>query len=174
MPILQTKYKVSCFYHEISTTMVNKVTLMGHLGKDPVVRRTESGIPVATFSMATSERYKDKEGNVQDKTEWHNIVIWRGLAEVAEKYLKKGSLVYIEGKLSTRSYQAQDGTTKYITEIVVDEMKMLNRPEGGGGNHVPPPTEAPMAKDKSYSGNTTSNAPVNDAPPYVEDDDLPF
>lgn len=142
---------------------------MGHLGKDPIVRRTESGVPVATFSIATGERYKDKEGNVQEKTEWHNIVIWRGLAEVAEKYLKKGSLVYLEGKLQTRSYQAQDGTTRYTTEIVVDEMKMLNRPEGGGGNHVPPPTEPPMAKDKSY-GNTTAN----DTPPYVEDDDLPF
>jgi single-strand DNA-binding protein len=153
--------------------MVNKVTLMGHLGKDPIVRRTESGVPVATFSIATNERYKDKEGNVQDKTEWHNIVIWRGLAEVAEKYLKKGSLVYLEGKLQTRSYQAQDGTTRYATEVVVDEMKMLNRPEGGGGNHVPPPTEPPMAKDKSY-GNTTGNTPMNDAPPYVEDDDLPF
>jgi single-strand DNA-binding protein len=148
--------------------MVNKVTLLGHLGKDPIVRRTEAGVPVATFSIATNETYKDKEGNKQDKTEWHNIVIWRGLAEVAEKYLKKGSLVYLEGKLQARTYQDQSGGTRYITEIVVEEMKMLNKPEGFGANHVPPPTEPP-AKKESW----VKDAVYADVTP-AEDDDLPF
>lgn len=153
--------------------MVNKVTLLGHLGKDPLVRRTEAGVPVATFSVATNETYRDKNGNKQDKTEWHNVVIWRGLAEVAEKYLKKGSLVYLEGKLTTRSYQAQDGTTRYTTEVVVDEMKMLNKPEGGGGgNHVPPPTDPPPFGQKNVVDTTFTE--VKDVPPTPEDDDLPF
>lgn len=104
---------------------VNKVILVGHLGKDPEVRHLESGAAVANFSMATTESYKDKNGNRQDQTEWHNIVLWRGLAEVAEKYLKKGNLVYIEGKLKTRSWQDKEGATRYTTEIVGDNMTML-------------------------------------------------
>lgn len=104
--------------------MVNKVILLGNLGKDPVVKQLENGIAVATFSLATSERFKDKEGNVQEKTEWHNIVLWRGLAEVAEKYLHKGDKVYIEGKITTRSYE-QDGVKKYLTEIVAETMKLI-------------------------------------------------
>ena len=91
---------------------LNKVMLIGNLGKDPEVRALESGVPVATFSLATSESYKDKEGNRQTATEWHNIVVWRGLAEVAEKYLKKGSQIYVEGKLKTRNWQDKDGNTR--------------------------------------------------------------
>jgi single-strand DNA-binding protein len=150
--------------------MVNKVILLGNLGKDPVVRRLENGVAVATFSLATSERYKDKEGNLQEKTEWHNIVLWRGLADVAEKYLHKGDKVYIEGKITTRSYE-QDGVKKYLTEIVADTMNMLT-PKGGSGsgsNYPPPPTEEPAYAIK----NTSMSKVAEDAPP-PESDDLPF
>ncbi len=113
---------------------VNKVILVGRLGKDPELRYTPSGVPVATFSLATSEHYKDRDGNKQEKTEWHNIVVWRGLAEVCSKYLSKGKQVYLEGKIATRSYDDSDGNKRYITEIVVDQMQMLgSREEGQGG-----------------------------------------
>ena len=96
---------------------VNKAILIGHLGKDPEIRNFESGATLATFSMATTESYKDKTtGEKKEITEWHNIVLWRGLAEIAAKYLHKGDMVYIEGKIRTRSYE-KDGVTKYITEI---------------------------------------------------------
>lgn len=152
--------------------MVNKVILLGNLGKDPVVRRLENGTPVATFSLATSERYKDKEGNAQEKTEWHNIVLWRGLAEVAEKYLHKGDKIYVEGKLTTRSYE-QEGVKKYLTEIVGETMTMLSsKPAGGGGSNLPPP---PMEEPVYVKNNTTSNKSVaEDVPPAPETDDLPF
>lgn len=152
--------------------MVNKVILLGNLGKDPVVRRLENGTPVATFSLATSETYKDKEGNKQTKTEWHNIVIWRGLAEVAEKFLKKGDKVYIEGKLTSRSYE-QEGVTKYLTEIVGENMTLLSpKPTTGGGyNSPPPPMEEPPYKEKMNTPMTDGN---NNEGPLVEPDDLPF
>jgi len=113
---------------------VNKVILVGNLGKDPELRYTPSGAAVATFSMATTERYKDKDGNRQDKTEWHNIVAWRQLAEICGKYLHKGKQIYIEGKIQTRSYDDRDGNKRYITEIVADQMQMLgSRDDQGGG-----------------------------------------
>ena len=109
---------------------VNKVILVGNLGKDPEVRHLESGAVVANFPLATSETYKDrKTGERITQTEWHNVVIWRGLAEVAEKYLKKGSSVYVEGKLRTRSWDDKEGNKRYTTEIVADNMTML----GGRG-----------------------------------------
>jgi len=103
---------------------VNRVILIGNLGKDPDVMTFDNGVKKATFSLATSESYKNREGNRVDQTEWHNIVLWRGLAEVAEKYVRKGNQIYIEGKLKTRSYE-QDGIKKYITEIFADNMTML-------------------------------------------------
>jgi len=105
---------------------VNKAILVGNLGKDPEVRHLESGAAVANFSLATSESYKDKtSGGRKTITEWHNIVLWRGLAEVAEKYLKKGDSVYIEGKIRSRQWDDKDGNTRYTTEIVGDNMVML-------------------------------------------------
>ena len=105
---------------------VNKVILVGNLGKDPEVRHLENGAAVANFSIATSETYKDrKTGEKVSQTEWHNIVAWRGLAEIAERYLKKGHKVYIEGKLKTRSWQDQDGNNRYSTEIITDNLTML-------------------------------------------------
>ncbi len=114
---------------------LNKVMLIGNLGKDPEVRAIPSGVKVANFPIATSESYNDKNGQRVEKTEWHNIVMWRGLAEVAEKYLKKGNPVFIEGKLQTRSWDDQNGQKRYMTEIVADNMVMLGgRRDGGGGD----------------------------------------
>ncbi|GAB3581270.1 single-stranded DNA-binding protein [Hymenobacter daeguensis] len=112
---------------------VNKVILVGNLGKDPEVRHLEGGVSVAHFTLATNDYYKDKQGNRVERTEWHNISAWRGLADMADKYLKKGQQVYIEGKLRTRQYQDKDQQTRYITEIVADEISMLGgRPQGAG------------------------------------------
>lgn len=109
---------------------VNKVILIGNLGKDPEVRRLENGAVLANFSLATSETYTDKStGEKREVTDWHDIVLWRGLAEVAEKYVRKGYKVYIEGKLKKRSWQDKEGNTRYTTEIVADEMTILSRPE---------------------------------------------
>ena len=106
---------------------VNKVILVGHVGKDPEVRYLEGGVAVARLPLATSESYKNKEGQKIEQTEWHNIVLWRGLAEITEKYVRKGRLIYIEGKIRTRSY-GDENNKKYITEIIADSMTMLGGP----------------------------------------------
>ncbi|PKP10374.1 MAG: single-stranded DNA-binding protein [Bacteroidetes bacterium HGW-Bacteroidetes-4] len=141
--------------------MINKVILVGNVGKDPEVRHLESGVAVAQLPLATSETYKDKSGNKTTQTEWHNLVFWRGLADVVEKYVKKGDPLYIEGKIRSRSYDDKDGVKRYVTEIVVDNMQMLGRKSSGdgGGNTPPPSSEAP-----------NSNS-VNEP---LETDDLPF
>lgn len=108
---------------------LNKVILVGNLGKDPEVRHLEGGTAVANFSLATTETYKDKAGQRIEQTEWHNIVVWRGMAEVAEKYLKKGMTLYVEGKLRTRSWDDKEGHKRYITEIVGDTFTVLNKKE---------------------------------------------
>jgi len=106
---------------------LNRVQLIGNLGKDPELSYTASGVAVAKFSIATGERWKDQEGNVQERTEWHNIVVWRKLAEVCGQYLKKGSRVYIEGRLQTRSWDDKNtGVKRYTTEIIGDDMIMLD------------------------------------------------
>ena len=110
---------------------LNKAILIGNLGKDPETRFMPNGDAVCNFSIATTESYKDKNGDKQDKTEWHNITIYRKLAEIAGQYLKKGSQVYLEGKIQTRKWQDKEGNDRYTTEIVCDEMKMLGgKPEG--------------------------------------------
>jgi single-strand DNA-binding protein len=124
---------------------INRVILIGNLGKDPEVMTFDNGVKKASFSLATTESYKNKEGAKVDQTEWHNVVLWRGLAEVAEKYLKKGSQIYLEGKIKYRSYE-QDGVKKYITEIYTDTMTMLgSKRDAGDGpqSPPPPPTESP-------------------------------
>ena len=105
---------------------INKVILVGHLGKDPEVRQLEGGVTVASFPLATSETF-NKDGRKVEQTEWHNIVMWRGLAEVAAKYLQKGKLVYIEGKLRTRSFEDKEGIKKYTTEVVAENFTLLGR-----------------------------------------------
>jgi single-strand DNA-binding protein len=113
---------------------LNKVMLIGNLGKDPELRYTSSGVAVATFSLATNESWKDQDGNTQERTEWHNIVAWRKLAEICGEWLKKGKKIYIEGRIQTRSYDDKNtGTKKYITEIVADSMIMLDS-RGGAEN----------------------------------------
>mgnify|MGYP006185025273 CR=1 FL=1 len=145
---------------------VNKVILIGNLGKDPEIRRLENGAVVANFSIATSETYVDRTtGERKDNTDWHNIVVWRGLAEVVEKYVKKGIKVYVEGKLRTRSWTDQTGATRYTTEVVADELTILtprNDQERQMNNNTPPyPTETPQ-----------NPSPMNlDISP---NDDLPF
>lgn len=126
---------------------VNKVILIGNLGKDPEVRRLENGGIVANFPLATSETYTDRStGEKRDTTDWHTIVLWRGLAEVAEKYVRKGQKVYIEGKLKTRSWTDKEGISRYTTEIVADELTILSPKNEQGtptstSSHVPYPTQ---------------------------------
>jgi single-strand DNA-binding protein len=117
----------------MASRSVNKVTLIGNLGKDPELRYTSSGVAVATFSMATSESWKDPEGNTQERTQWHSIVAWRKLAEIVGEYLKKGSKIYLEGRLQYRNYDDKNGVKRYVTEIVMDEMVMLDSRGGGAG-----------------------------------------
>ena len=147
---------------------VNKVILVGRLGKDPEVRHLESGVAVANFPIATSETYKDRQtGERKEQTEWHNIVLWRGLAEVAENYLKKGDMIYVEGKLRTRSWE-RDGVTRYTTEVVGDNMTMLSgRPSGESQAPAADPYSAP-ASAPSQSASQVSDGGGE------EIDDLPF
>jgi len=107
---------------------VNKVILIGNLGKDPEVRYLDNGVAVANLSLATTENYKNKEGERVSQTEWHDVVLWRGLAEVAEKYLKKGASVYIEGKIRTSKWVDKEENTRYKTEVMADKLTMLGRP----------------------------------------------
>lgn len=130
---------------------VNRVMLIGNLGKDPDMQFLEGNIAVAKFSLATTETYKDRTGKLISQTEWHTIVLWRGLAELAQKFLHRGSLVYVEGRLKTRSWEDKDGNKKFATEIVGDNLIMLDkRSEGQGGNFdeadfsneiLPPPAD---------------------------------
>ncbi|GAB4045291.1 single-stranded DNA-binding protein [Spirosoma litoris] len=106
---------------------LNKVSLIGNLGKDPEIQQLEGNISVAKFSMATTETFKDDKGQSQSATEWHNVVLWRGLADVARKYLQKGSPVFVEGKLKTRQYDDKEGKTRYITEIIADQLILLDK-----------------------------------------------
>tara|TARA_B100001250_G_scaffold75882_1_gene62108 strand:- start:594 stop:1019 length:426 start_codon:yes stop_codon:yes gene_type:complete len=138
---------------------VNKVILVGNLGKDPQVRYLDSGVAVANFSLATTENYKNKEGERVSQTEWHNVVLWRGLAEVAEKYLKKGASVYIEGKIRTRKWEDKEGVARYSTEILGDNMTML----GGKTTSEDTLAEKIASKDVSQDDNQSSIK-----------DDLPF
>lgn len=115
--------------------MFNQVTLVGNVGADPEIRNLDSGAKVANFNIATSERWKDKEsGELKEKTEWVRIVLWSGLAEVAEKYVKKGSQLFLQGKLRSRKYTDKDGVDHYITEVFADTLKLLGRKEGNGSN----------------------------------------
>jgi single-strand DNA-binding protein len=141
-------------------TGINKVILIGNLGKDPDIIRMESGVKKASFSLATTEYYKNKEGAKTEHTEWHNIVLWRGLAEVAENYLKKGNTIYLEGRIRRREYDDKEGQKKYIYEIMGDNMTMLGGPKREGGHDEHP--SMPVEKENSNG----------DAP--LPEDDLPF
>ena len=136
---------------------INKVILIGNLGKDPEIFTFENGVKKASFSLATTESYKNKEGNRVDQTEWHSIVLWRGLAEIAEKYLNKGNQIYIEGKIKTRAWDDKDGNKRYTTEIFGENMTML------GGRRE---------QNNSGTENQVQESPSEDLP--GPEDDLPF
>lgn len=159
---------------------VNKVILMGNLGRDPEVRYMPNGEAVCNFSIATTDSWKDKSGAKQEKTEWHNIVMYRKLAEIAGEYLKKGRPVYVEGRLQTRKWE-KDGVTRYSTEIIADQMQMLGGKDGGGTNAS---YDGGMDQG-SYGGEQFDQTPARSAPqaskqakpaPSMDDfeDDIPF
>ena len=136
---------------------LNKVMLIGNLGKDPELRFTSSGVPVATFTIATNESWKDQEGNLQERTEWHNIVAWRKLAEICGEWLKKGKKVYIEGRIQTRSYDDKNtGAKKYMTEIVADSMIMLDGKSAGAPHES---SAAPAAQEPAPGGASNDDLP---------------
>lgn len=138
---------------------VNKVILVGNLGKDPEIRHLDNGVAVANFSLATTESYTNKQGERVNQTEWHNIVLWRGLADIAEKYLKKGNSVYIEGKIITRKWEDKDGNTRYSTDIVADKMTMLGSKQESSSISQP--------KNNEEINSLNSSEQLNN-------DDLPF
>jgi single-strand DNA-binding protein len=148
---------------------LNKVMLIGNLGKDPEMRYTPAGVPVASFSMATSESWRDQDGNTQERTEWHNIVAWRKLAEICAEYLKKGKKVYIEGRIQTRSFDDKNtGQKRYMTEIVADNMIMLDGSGMRGGEGAPERTRSVDTQAPA------SGSPEGAEPGKSPDDDLPF
>ena len=144
---------------------VNKVILLGTVGHDPEVKVTASGIPVGRFSLATNERFKDKSGKFQDRTEWHNVVVWARLAEIVGEFVSKGSQLYIEGKLQTRSWEDRhSGEKKYRTEIVADDLMLLGSRQKGVGSQ-------PVGSNKGEKAKPTAPATGD---PGISDDDLPF
>lgn len=179
--------------------MINKVILIGNVGQDPEVKYTgdaSNGAKVATLRLATSERYKDRNGNLQEHTEWHSVVVWRNIADVVEKYVRKGSQIYVEGKLRTRSWDDQNGNKKYVTEIIADTLQLLGRkPEGQQGSYQQPYGAQPQQTyqqqpyqqqayqqpsyqqaQQQYAQQQYAQQPVQPAAPQVNesDDDLPF
>ncbi len=148
--------------------MINKAIIIGNLGADPEIRATQNGTQVATFNVATTERWRGQDGQLQESTEWHRVVAWARLAEICGQYLQKGSKVYVEGRLQTRKWQGQDGQDRYTTEIVAREMKMLS-PKGEGG------------QGGVYGGASTGTqgGGTNEPPPFAfsnpsTGDDVPF
>ena len=172
---------------------INKVILVGHVGKDPVVRYFDKGVAKATFPLATSETYTNQQGETITSTEWHNIVLWRSLAEVAEKTIKKGAQIYLVGKIKTRSYVDKDGVNKYITEILADALLLLEKKQGTVGSsqspsggisqgstvHEPSGTYGTGNENNRKTQNTPADEPDDDFGKNgygtgQNDDDLPF
>ena len=168
--------------------MINKVILVGNVGQDPEVRYTgdaNNGAKVATLRLATTERYRDRNGNLQEHNEWHSVVVWRNTADVVEKYVRKGTQLYIEGKLRTRSWDDQNGNKRYVTEILADTLQLLGRKQDGqGGNGYGAPQQGAYQPQGGYQNQAPAQqpayAPVQQpaAPQNIADngpeDDLPF
>lgn len=156
---------------------INKVILVGNLGQDPEVRYMPSGGAVTNVTIATSESWKDKNtGQAQERTEWHRVVFFNKLGEIAGQYLKKGSKVYVEGSLRTRKWQGQDGSDRYTTEIVASDMQMLDSRPGGGGDYSPPPQDN-WSQGRPQQPSAPSQKAPDTAPPggFADfDDDIPF
>ena len=162
---------------------LNKVFLIGNVGKDPDIRTTEQGVKVAQFPLATSEAYKDREGNPHQQTEWHNIVAWRHLADVCDNYVKKGTHVHIEGKIKTRSWEDKEGTKRYVTEIVADGLQILTPKGDRDVRQSPLPVPEPARNRGSITQaaarvaaeqRTTPIVPSAEIAEEIEADDLPF
>ena len=161
---------------------LNKVLLIGNVGRDPEVRYLDQGsaqggqsTKVATFTLATTDRYRDRSGELRENTEWHNLVLWRQLADLAEKFIRKGSQIYVEGRIRTRSYNDQQGQKKFMTEIVADNVQLLGRRDGEGAPiGAPAPSyQAPAAPAYQAPAPAPAyQAPAAPAP--APDDDLPF
>jgi single-strand DNA-binding protein len=149
---------------------VNKAILIGNLGRDPELRRTPSGTSVASFSLATTERWTGREGDRQDRTEWHNVVAWGKLAELANDYLKKGRTVYVEGRISTRSWDDRDGNKKYRTEIVASTIQFLGSSGSGSGSG----SSRQGSRSMGEPSDNTSSVPSSAEPDMPVEDDLPF
>jgi len=154
---------------------INKVILIGNLGQDPELRYTGSGTAVCNMRIATSESYKDRDGNQVENTEWHTVVAWSRLAEICGEYLKKGRQVYIEGSLQTRQWEDRDGNTRYSTEIKAREMQMLGGRDGGGGDDTNY-DQSPRPQRQSNNAPKPKPAPAGggDGYEFTPDDDLPF
>lgn len=161
---------------------LNKVLLIGNVGRDPEIRYLDSGAAqpgqnakVATFTLATTDRYRDRNGELRENTEWHNLVLWRQLADLAEKFIRKGSQIYVEGHIRTRSYNDQQGQKKFMTEIVADNVQLLGRREGEGVQPSAPAYQAPAAPAAPVYQAPSAPVPSFQAPPAgPADDDLPF
>jgi len=150
---------------------INKVILIGNLGKDPEVKYTPSGVPVAKLTLATNERYKDKSGEWQERTEWHNVVLWQRLAEIAGEYLKKGGKVYIEGRLQTRSWDdKQTNQKRYMTEVVASDLVLLGGRGEGTGDFGS--SRAAAAAGNNFDQREPEPAAAGSTP--ISDDDIPF
>jgi len=147
---------------------VNKVILVGNLGKDPELKHTSSGTAVATMTVATNERYKDRSGEWQDRTEWHNVVLWQRLAEIAAEYLKKGRSVYVEGRLQTRSWEDKQGQKRYTTEIVANDLVLL-----GGGRGDDSGGRGSARNEFDQRGSSDFDSAASHAG-EITDDDIPF
>ncbi len=151
---------------------VNKVILLGNLGKDPEIRSFENGTSKASFTLATTDSYQNKAtGETINQTEWHNVIAWRGLADIVGKYIKKGDKVYVEGKLKSRSWNDQDGNTKYITEIEADNIIMMSR---NGEQSNTSSINTPSYISQAQSSDTSTPVSSNSQAAVEEDDDLPF
>ena len=162
---------------------LNKTMLIGHVGQDPEVRFVgaagDTNTKVATFNLATTERFKDRNGEVKENTEWHSIVAWRGLADLAERYIRKGTQLYIEGRLKTRSWQDQNGVTRYLTDIVADKIDLLSRPKDSAieGARQMQQQQATAVQQPANTAPAATQQPVQKSmfePSDAPDDDLPF
>lgn len=143
---------------------VNKVILVGNLGKDPEVRFMPNGEAVCNFSIATTDSWKDKSGAKQERTEWHNIVMYRKLAEIAGEYLKKGRPVYVEGRLQTRKWQTKEGQDRYTTEVIADQMQMLGGRDGAGSNSSYDGSMDQSSGSSDFDQSSSNQAPAKQAP----------
>ena len=160
--------------------MINKVILVGNVGQDPEVRYTgdvNNGTKVATIRLATTERYRDRNNNLQEHTEWHNVVVWRGQADVVEKYVKKGTQLYIEGRIRSRSWEDQTGAKRYATDIVADSIQLLGRRQDGQpqqSNFQQPGVQQPTHQQQPAYQQTVQQAPAKPSFEDLPSDDLPF